>query len=346
MDLNDFNYNLPESNIAQYPVTPRDACRLMVVNRSNQSIVHTSFMNLGELLNVGDLLVVNNSRVIPSRIKGNTLENSNNIEILLLKCLSGGLWQVLIKPGRKFKIGSNFSLFKQGVRLNITVIDILDDGSRIVRIDNEEHLINIAKIALPPYIKNLSTHEFDYQTIFAKNDGSIAAPTAGLHFTEKLLFALEHKGIKRTDITLHVGWDSFRPIRSSKIEEHTMHSEYYSIDKDILKKLYKVKKDKGRIIAVGTTTTRVLEHIGQNNQGKLINIEGISKESGQTNLFIFPGHEFKIVDAMVTNFHLPKSTLLLLVSAFADKDLILYAYNEAVKEGYRFYSFGDAMLIL
>jgi len=346
MNLNDFDYNLPESNIAQHPVIPRDACRLMIVDRKNQSITHTSFMNLGDFLNRGDLLVANNSRVIPSRIKGQTLESQTKIEILLLKRLSDGLWKSLIKPGRKFKKGSKFSLFQGGVHLEFRVIEESENGSKIVCIHNEEYLTSIATLALPPYIKNISTHDSDYQTIFAKSDGSIAAPTAGLHFTEKLLLSLKKKGIERTNITLHVGWDSFRPIRSNNIEEHIMHSENYTISKGTLGKLYSAKKDKKRIVAVGTTTTRVLEHLGQYNDGRLINIERISAESGKTNLFIRPGHEFKVVDVMITNFHLPKSTLLLLVSAFANKDLILYAYNEAVKEGYRFYSFGDAMLIL
>ena len=346
MDLNEFDYNLPASNIAQHPVVPRDACRLMIVDRKNQTITHKSFMNLGDFLNRGDLLVANNSRVVPSRIEGQTLESGNKFEILLLKRLSGGLWESLIKPGRKFKKGSKFSLSRGDFRLEFRVIEELGNGSKIVHIDNEEHLTSIATIALPPYIKDISTHDSDYQTIFAKSDGSIAAPTAGLHFTQKLLLSLKKKGIDRTNITLHVGWDSFRPIRSNNIDKHIMHSENYSISKDTLAKLYSIKKDKKRIVAVGTTTTRVLEHLGQYNDGRLINVEKIGVGTGKTNLFIRPGHDFKIVDVMITNFHLPKSTLLLLVSAFANKELILYAYNEAVKEGYRFYSFGDAMLII
>ncbi|WP_102400535.1 tRNA preQ1(34) S-adenosylmethionine ribosyltransferase-isomerase QueA [Haloimpatiens massiliensis] len=340
MDVKDFYFDLPEELIAQHPAEKRDESRLMVLNKNSGEIEHKHFKDILMYLNPGDCLVLNNTRVLPARLIGSKEGTGGKIEFLLLKRIDRDKWETLVKPGKKAKVGSEF-IFGNG-ELKAKVVDIGEEGSRIVQFKYdgifEEVLDRLGQMPLPPYIKEKLTDKERYQTVYSKEVGSAAAPTAGLHFTEELLEKIKAKGVKVAFLTLHVGLGTFRPVKVDKIEEHHMHSEYYSMSKETADIINETKKAGGRIIAVGTTSSRTLETIGEEN--------GIvSEKSGWTDIFIYPGYKFKVVDALITNFHLPESTLIMLVSALAGRENIMNAYNTAVKEKYRFFSFGDAMFI-
>ncbi|MFW6006466.1 MAG: tRNA preQ1(34) S-adenosylmethionine ribosyltransferase-isomerase QueA [Halanaerobiales bacterium] len=340
MNVDEFDYDLPEELIAQKPVEKRDESRLMCLNKKSGEIKHTIFKNIIELLNPGDLLVLNNSKVIPARLFGEKEATGARIEILLLNQIEEKKWEVLVKPGKKVKIDTEIS-FGEG-KLKGKVIDYTDYGGRIIEFqykDDFNHIINeLGEMPLPPYIKEKLENPDRYQTVYAEEKGSAAAPTAGLHFTPELLDNIEKKGVNTTSITLHVGLGTFRPVRTDKIEEHDMHEEYYKIKPETTRLINKTKKSGNRVVAVGTTVVRTLESAAT-EKGK------IQAKSDWSNLFIYPGYDFKIIDALITNFHLPKSTLLMLVSAFAGKEKVFKAYRTAVKKQYRFYSLGDAMYI-
>jgi S-adenosylmethionine:tRNA ribosyltransferase-isomerase len=342
MRISDFDYVLPPELIANEPANPRDACRLMVINKSDINkkgvgFEHRVFNELPDLLREGDILVFNDSKVIPARI--NFLHNGKKVEIFLIKKIEKTMWLVIGKPGKLLKKDAKFEINK---RLSSTVIQVNDDGQRLVEFsadgDFDEILKEAGSTPLPPYIKNSTASFEDYQTIYAKKQGSIAAPTAGLHFTEKLFEKLRNKGVGLEFVTLHVGLGTFLPVKTDNPEDHKMHSEYFSFDKETADRLNEAKKAGRRIIAVGTTSVRVLESSYDTKTG-------FKSGFGETAIFIYPGYEWKCVDGLITNFHLPKSTLLLLTCSFGGKDLILKAYSEAVKKKYRFYSFGDAMFI-
>ncbi len=336
MKLEDFNYELDESFIAQSPIKNRDESKLLVLNKEDGRIEHRTFKDIIDYLNKDDILVLNDTKVLPARLIGEKENTKALIEILLLKNIENNIWECLVKPAKRIKVGTiiNFSNL-----LKAKCVDIKDEGIRIFEFIYDgifyEILDILGTMPLPPYIHNKLEDKDRYQTIYAKNIGSSAAPTAGLHFTIDLINRLKEKGIKICFITLHVGIGTFRPVSVDNIENHKMHSEYYSIDKDTADLL---NNKKGRIISVGTTTTRTLETILKNNN-KFIEC------SGWTDIFIYPGYKFKAVDALITNFHLPKSTLLMLVSAFSSKEFIFNSYEEAKKNKYRFFSFGDAMFI-
>ncbi|HVJ50434.1 tRNA preQ1(34) S-adenosylmethionine ribosyltransferase-isomerase QueA [Desulfitobacterium sp.] len=341
MELSDFDFYLPQELIAQHPVEPRDSSRLMVVNRASGEINHHIFHELPNLLQPGDVLVVNNTRVIPARLIGEKEETGAHIECLLLKRVERDVWEILIKPGKRLKVGQKVSF--GGGRLIGELLEILPDGNRKIRFFYEgifeAVLDELGNMPLPPYITEKLENKERYQTVYAKENGSAAAPTAGLHFTRELMDQLRQKGIEIVEILLHVGLGTFRPVKVEKIEEHEMHSEYYRVSKEAAERINRAKQEGRRVIAVGTTASRTLESIGQENGL-------IQAGEGWTNIFIYPGYSFKVVDALITNFHFPKSTLVMLVSALAGRDLIMKAYALAVQERYRFYSFGDAMLIL
>ncbi|MDD3995376.1 MAG: tRNA preQ1(34) S-adenosylmethionine ribosyltransferase-isomerase QueA [Tenericutes bacterium] len=336
MKLDDFNYELDESFIAQSPLINRDESKLLVLNKDDGSIEHKTFKNIIDYLNKDDILVLNDTKVLPARLIGEKENTKAIIEILLLKNIENDIWECLVKPAKRIKVGTivNFSNL-----LKAKCIEIQDEGIRIFELIYEgifyEILDKLGTMPLPPYIHKKLEDKDRYQTIYAKNIGSSAAPTAGLHFTDDLIKKIKAKGIIICFITLHVGIGTFRPVSVDNIENHKMHSEFYSLDKDTANIL---NNKKGRIISVGTTTTRTLETILKNNN-KFIEC------SGWTDIFIYPGYKFKAIDALITNFHLPKSTLLMLVSAFSSKDFILEAYEEAKRNKYRFFSFGDAMFI-
>ena len=339
MKTSDFDYNLPEELIAQTPLKQRDSSKLMVLDKSDGSIEHKQFSDIINYLNKGDVLVINNTKVLPARLIGVKEETNAVIEVLLLKDMGSDTWECLCKPAKRVKVGTiiNFNDL-----LKLECIKALDDGIRHFKFIYDGILLEIldklGTMPLPPYIHEKLEDKDRYQTVYAKEVGSAAAPTAGLHFTKELLSKIKEKGIIIEEITLHVGLGTFRPVEVDDVNNHKMHSEYYSMSKETADTLNKAKKDKRRIIAVGTTTTRTLETI--------MNLYGEFKDtSGNTDIFIYPGYEFKAIDALITNFHLPKSTLIMLVSAFSKKEYILNAYNEAVKNKYRFFSFGDAMFI-
>ena len=340
MKVKDFDFYLPEELIAQHPLEKRDESRLMVISKDIGKIQHKRFKNIIEYLNEGDCLVLNNTRVLPARLIGEKENTGGKMEFLLLKRIDKDTWETLVKPGKRAKIGSKF-VFGNG-ELSAEVKSIGEEGSRIVQFQYEgifeEVLDKLGQMPLPPYIRERLEDKERYQTVYSKENGSAAAPTAGLHFTEELLKEIKDKGVKIAFVTLHVGLGTFRPVKVENIEEHPMHSEYYTILKEDVEIINETKRNGGRIIAVGTTSCRTLETIGT--------IEGLVREqSGWTNIFIYPGYKFKVVDALITNFHLPQSTLLMLVSAISSRELILKAYSEAVEEKYRFFSFGDAMII-
>jgi S-adenosylmethionine:tRNA ribosyltransferase-isomerase len=341
LKLEDFDFNLPEELIAQHPVEPRDASRLMVVERSTGQIDHHIFRELPNLLKAGDVLVINNTRVIPARLIGEKEGTQAKIECLLLKRLERDVWEVLIKPGKRLKIGQSVQ-FGEGL-LQGELLDILPDGNRVMRFTYkgvfESVLDELGSMPLPPYITAQLEDKERYQTVYAKESGSAAAPTAGLHFTPQLLKRLSEVGVEVVEILLHVGLGTFRPVKVENIEEHMMHSEYYRVSKEAAEQINKAKREGRRVIAVGTTASRTLESVAT-PEGQ------IQEGEGWTDIFIYPGYKFKIVDALITNFHFPKSTLVMLVSALAGRELILEAYNLAIRERYRFYSFGDSMLIL
>ena len=340
MKVSDFNYELPQELIAQVPIKDRSASRLMVLNRENKTIEDKIFKDILDYLKPGDCLVRNNTKVIPARLYGIKEETGVHIEILLLKRIEGDIWEVMVHPGRRLKIGTKV-IFGDGL-LKAEILEMMEGGNRKVKFEYEgifnEILDQIGLMPLPPYIKEKLDDKSRYQTVYAKYEGSAAAPTAGLHFTEELLEKIKEKGVEIANVTLHVGIGTFRPVKVENIEEHDMHSEHYYIKHEDAEKINNTKKNGGRIIAVGTTSCRVLESVADEN--------GLVKETeGDTNIFIYPGYKFKCIDCLITNFHLPESTLIMLVSALAGKDYIMKAYKHAVEEKYRFFSFGDAMFI-
>lgn len=341
MNLKDFWYDLPERLIAQNPLEKRDMSRLLVVDRKKDAFEHRLFKDLPEYLEPGDCIVINNTRVIPARLLGEKENSGGKIEFVLLKRIDQDVWEVILKPGRRAKPGARF-VFGNGI-LKAEILEIVEEGNRIVKFyyDGvfEEVLDKVGIVPLPPYIHATLEDKERYQTVYSKINGSAAAPTAGLHFTPELFEVLKQKGIKVAEVTLHVGLGTFRPVKTQNIQEHHMHKEYYSIGPEACAVINETKEKGKRVVAVGTTSVRVLETVsGENGR--------ISPASGETDIFIYPGYKFKMVDALITNFHLPESTLIMLVSAFAGKDRIMEAYKEAISKEYRFFSFGDAMLIL
>ena len=344
LKTSDFDYELPPELIAQAPVEPRDHSRLMVVRRTDGRISHERFYDLPEYLGPGDLLVFNDSRVIPARLYGTSVPSGARIELLLLERLGAGSWRSLVKPGRRMRKGAEFQVAGAGRTVTGRVAAVNDDGSRDVALSDEEHLAEMGIVPLPPYIHEPLTDPERYQTVYSRVAGSVAAPTAGLHFTPGLLDQVRETGAELAFVTLHVGWDSFRTVDSDDIASHAMHSEYWEIGPDAADAINRARTDGRRVISVGTTAVRLLEHAAALHDGSDGNT--VAPGSGRADLFIYPGYEFRVVDALVTNFHLPRSTLLMLTSAFAGRDLVLRAYREAAHLRYRFYSFGDAMLIL
>jgi S-adenosylmethionine:tRNA ribosyltransferase-isomerase len=342
MKVDLFDFHLPEELIAQTPLPNREASRLMVLNKQTGETKHETFRAILSYLKEGDCLVLNDTRVLPARLYGEKEDTGAKVEVLLLKQMEGDRWETLVKPAKRIKVGTTVS-FGDG-RLKATCVDTLEHGGRIFEFAYKgvfyEVLDSLGEMPLPPYIKEQLDDRDRYQTVFARERGSAAAPTAGLHFTEQLLDDIRAKGVHIAFITLHVGLGTFRPVSVENVEEHDMHAEFYQMTEGTARLLNEVKQNGGRIIAVGTTTTRTLETIASKHNGTFV------AESGWTNIFIYPGYEFKAIDGMVTNFHLPKSTLIMLVSALAGRENVLRAYEEAVKERYRFFSFGDAMLII
>ena len=340
MKTSDFYYDLPQELIAQDPLTDRSASRLMHLSIKDGSIEHRHFTDILEYLNPGDCLVINDTKVIPARLYGHKEETGALIEILLLKRNENDVWECLVKPGKKARKGTRIS-FGDGL-LKGEIVDVIEDGNRLIHFEYngifEEILDQLGEMPLPPYITHKLQDKNRYQTVYAKHEGSAAAPTAGLHFTKELLEKVKEKGVQIAHVTLHVGLGTFRPVKVDDVEQHHMHSEYYVVEEDQAKLINDTKKNGGRVIAVVTTSCRTLE--------SATGEDGILKAgSGWTEIFIYPGYHFKMIDSLITNFHLPESTLMMLVSALAGKEKIMHAYEEAVKERYRFFSFGDAMFI-
>lgn len=340
MKLEEFDYYLPEELIAQVPIEKRDESRLMVVDRENKTIENKVFKNIIDYLEPGDCLVRNNTKVIPARLYGKK-DTGANVEFVLLNRIEGDIWESIVRPGNKLKPGTKV-IFGDGI-LQAEILDIMEGGTRKVEFKYEgifnEILDKIGLMPLPPYIHESLKEKDRYQTVYAKYNGSAAAPTAGLHFTPELLKKIEEKGVKIANVTLHVGIGTFRPVKEENIEDHKMHFEHFYIKQEDADKINETKKNGKRVIAVGTTSCRVLETIADEKTGL------VTAQESDTGIYIYPGYKFKCVDRLITNFHLPKSTLLMLVSALADREFILKAYEQAVKEKYRFFSFGDAMLI-
>lgn len=344
LSTHDFYYDLPEELIAQTPSEERDLCRLMVLDRAKNGVEHRVFRDVVDYLSPADMLIVNSSKVIPARLLGKIEKTGGDMELLLLRMLEDGCWETLVRPGKRAKIGAVFFF---GDILTATVVDLLEGGNRKVKFtfDTEKYkniyevLDAVGQMPLPPYITKKLENKDDYQTVYAKAEGSAAAPTAGLHFTKALLNKIRAKGVGYGEVTLHVGLGTFRPVKVDKIEEHLMHGEYFYVPDDVAAEINRRRAAGGRIIAVGTTSCRVLESASDENGV-------VHPVAGETGIFIYPGYKFKAVDALITNFHLPESTLIMLVSALAGKDRIMEAYKTAVDERYRFFSFGDAMLIV
>ncbi len=342
MELHDFYYDLPQELIAQDPLSDRSASRLMLLDKNTGEIEHKIFKDIIDYLNPGDCLVINDTKVIPARLIGERVGTGATIEVLLLKRKEDmkDVWEVLVKPGKKAKIGTKIS-FGDG-RLVAEVIDIVEEGNRLIQFTYEgifeEILDELGQMPLPPYITHKLQDKNRYQTVYAKHEGSAAAPTAGLHFTKELLERIQEKGVDIARVTLHVGLGTFRPVKVENIQEHHMHSEYYVVTQEAADKINNAKADGGRVICVGTTSCRTIESAADDD-GR------VKACSGWTEIFIYPGYKFKVLDALITNFHLPESTLLMLVSALAGREHILAAYKTAVEEKYRFFSFGDAMFI-
>jgi S-adenosylmethionine:tRNA ribosyltransferase-isomerase len=341
MNVNDFDFDLPEELIAQVPLKDRTSSRLLVLNKTTQTIEHRKFADILEYFESGDTLVLNNTKVLPARLFGVKDDTNAKIEFLLLKQIENDIWEILVKPAKRVKLGTKV-IFGDGI-LTATCVGLGEEGSRKVKFDYEgifyEVLDKLGEMPLPPYIREKLDEKVRYQTVYAKVEGSAAAPTAGLHFTEDLLSKIAEKGINIAYITLHVGLGTFRPVSADTIEEHEMHSEFYEIDQETAYLLNETKNRGNRIITVGTTSTRTLETVAQKYDGSF------KAENGWTNIFIYPGYEFKAINCLITNFHLPKSTLIMLISALSNKELIMKAYEEAIQEKYRFFSFGDAMFI-
>ncbi|SNU08851.1 S-adenosylmethionine--tRNA ribosyltransferase-isomerase [Lachnospiraceae bacterium] len=376
MDVKDFYYDLPQELIAQDPLEKRDNSRLMVIHRDTGEIEHKHFHDITEYLNPGDCLVINDTKVIPARLLGEKEGTGAAIEVLLLKNKGDNVWECLVKPGKKMKPGArvlfgvetenkgtaeegndeNSDGFKKAI-LTGEVLDVVEEGNRLIKFTYEgiweEVLDSLGEMPLPPYITHKLEDKNRYQTVYAKNTGSAAAPTAGLHFTEELLKQIEDMGVKIARLTLHVGLGTFRPVKVEKIEDHHMHTEYYELSQEAADIINETRRKGGRVISVGTTSTRTMETVGT-AQGlhKVASGESYDESnelkpaSGWTSIFIYPGYEFKVVDSLITNFHLPESTLIMLVSAFYEREGVMKAYEEAVKERYRFFSFGDAMILL
>lgn len=337
----DFYYELPEELIAQTPLEPRNSSRLMKIDRTSGEICHDHFYNLCRYLKKGDLLVMNDSRVIPARLYGEKIDNRTFIEFLLLEQKGDKLWEIICRPGKKAKVGTRFSF--GGGRLIAEVKEVKDDGNRIVQFECEGNfftaLEDVGQMPLPPYITAKLEDKERYQTVYSKELGSSAAPTAGLHFTEKMLSELNEMGIKTAFVTLHVGLGTFRPVKEENVLDHKMHSEHYYLPQKTADLINETKKNGGRVISVGTTTCRTLESVASF-------YNDISEHEGYTDIFIYPGYKFKVIDGLITNFHLPESTLIMLVSAFLGYDETMNAYKKAVEEKYRFFSFGDSMFIV
>ncbi len=339
----DFYYDLPEELIAQSPSDTRDGCRLMVLDREGGGVEHKIFRDIIDYLNPEDMLVVNSSKVIPARLLGKTEKTGSDMELLLLRMLENGEWETLVRPGKRAKVGASFDF--SGI-LRATVTSVIEGGNRTVSFEYDtekykniyEVLDAIGNMPLPPYITKKLENKNDYQTVYAKEEGSAAAPTAGLHFTDELLDRIREKGVGYGEVTLHVGLGTFRPVKVDKIADHQMHGEYFHISEEVAEEINRRRAAGGRIIAVGTTSCRVLES-ASTPDGK------VHPMNAETAIFIYPGYKFKAVDALITNFHLPESTLIMLISALAGRDKVMNAYDIAVREGYRFFSFGDAMFI-
>lgn len=341
MKTSDFYYDLPEELIAQDPLEDRTASRLLVLDRQTGTVEHKVFSDVIDYLNKGDCLVINNTRVIPARLIGEKEGTGGKVEVLLLKRRANDVWETLVKPGKKLRPGAKIT-FGDG-RLRAEVLEVVEEGNRLVKFCYEgifeEILDSLGEMPLPPYITHKLEDKEMYQTVYAKFDGSAAAPTAGLHFTKELLNKIEEKGIKIASITLHVGLGTFRPVKVDDVNNHHMHTEWYEVNAEAAEIINETKRNGGRVICVGTTSCRTIESVADEN--------GYMKaKTGETDIFIYPGYKFKIMDGLITNFHLPESTLVMLVSAFAGKENVLSAYETAVKEKYRFFSFGDAMILI
>lgn len=340
MDLKDFNYDLPEKLIAQDPLEDRSSSRLMVLHKDTGRIEHKIFRDIIDYINPGDCLVINDTKVIPARLMGIKEDTGAAIEVLLLKRNVDDVWECLVKPGKKARTGARI-IFGEGLLVG-EIVDVIEDGNRMIKFHYEgifeEILDKLGQMPLPPYITHKLQDKNRYQTVYAKNEGSAAAPTAGLHFTKELLEKIKEKGVNVVSITLHVGLGTFRPVKVDKIEEHRMHTETFNISKEAADTINRTRAAGGRVIAVGTTSCRTLESAAADDGT-------IPARSGDTDIFIYPGYKFKAIDCLITNFHLPESTLIMLVSALAGRDNIMNAYETAVKERYRFFSFGDAMFI-
>jgi S-adenosylmethionine:tRNA ribosyltransferase-isomerase len=341
MKTSDFYYDLPEELIAQDPMEDRTASRLLVLDRKTGAVKHKIFSDVIDYLNKGDCLVINNTRVIPARLIGEKEGTGGKVEVLLLKRRANDVWETLVKPGKKLRPGAKIT-FGDG-RLRAEVLEVVEEGNRLVKFCYEgifeEILDSLGEMPLPPYITHKLEDKEMYQTVYAKFDGSAAAPTAGLHFTKELLNKIEEKGIKIASITLHVGLGTFRPVKVDDVNNHHMHTEWYEVNAEAAEIINETKRNGGRVICVGTTSCRTIESVADDN--------GYMKaKTGETDIFIYPGYKFKVMDGLITNFHLPESTLVMLVSAFAGKENVLSAYETAVKEKYRFFSFGDAMILI
>lgn len=341
MNVKDYDYDLPEELIAQDPLEDRSSSRLMVLDRQTGDVEHRHFTDILEYLHPGDCLVINNTKVIPARLFGVKEDTQAKIEVLLLKRKENDIWETLVKPGKKAKPGTKL-VFGDGL-LTAEVVDVVEEGNRLIQFHYdgifEEILDQLGQMPLPPYITHQLKDKNRYQTVYAKYDGSAAAPTAGLHFTKELLQKVKDMGVDIAEVTLHVGLGTFRPVKVDNVLDHHMHSEFYMVSQEAADKINRAKESGHRVIAVGTTSTRTLEAAADEN-GRL------HETSGWTEIFIYPGYQFKVIDALITNFHLPQSTLVMLVSALAGREHVLHAYEIAVKERYRFFSFGDAMLII
>ena len=340
MNVKDYDYDLPEELIAQDPLEDRSSSRLMVLDRQTGDVEHRHFTDILEYLHPGDCLVINNTKVIPARLFGVKEDTQAKIEVLLLKRKENDIWETLVKPGKKAKPGTKL-VFGDGL-LTAEVVDVVEEGNRLIQFHYdgifEEILDQLGQMPLPPYITHQLKDKNRYQTVYAKYDGSAAAPTAGLHFTKELLQKVKDMGVDIAEVTLHVGLGTFRPVKVENVLDHHMHSEFYMVSQEAADKINRAKESGHRVIAVGTTSTRTLEAAADEN-GRL------HETSGWTEIFIYPGYQFKVIDALITNFHLPQSTLVMLVSALAGREHVLHAYEIAVKERYRFFSFGDPMLI-
>jgi S-adenosylmethionine:tRNA ribosyltransferase-isomerase len=345
MKTSDFDYNLPPELIAQTPIEPRDHSQLMVLNRSRGSVEHRCFSEIADYLRAGDVLVFNDSRVIPARIKGKKVDTGGKVELLLLRQLDTSIWEALVKPGKRVDIGTKLEITGDsaagGIKVMAEITGLGEEGVKVVQFSDEELLLQLGKVPLPPYIHTPLEDTERYQTVYARTPGSAAAPTAGLHFTPQLLEVIEGKGVHLLFVTLHIGLDTFRPVKEEDPLKHPIHKEYGILTKEVATELSQAKKEGRRIICAGTTTVRMVEQAAQVSKAFLL-----APFEGWVSLLALPGYQFRMVDAMITNFHLPRSTLLMLVTAFAGRDFIISAYEEAIASKYRFYSFGDAMLII